>query len=577
MDESGSSSDWDVTEDWDDDNSAQDDESLSLEDWPPFCATARQAAKQPILVKPRASSTVSTTTLSSSERSFAYFMYQQSKESRRGGPIGGYLEDDDSLFTVSQPTKFSTESRYQTFCVRPKIQIIPVPKEEHVTTVGHQSCPTFGFDSDDFFADFSTSTAVDKAGRREAIVPSPPSPKKEPPIQQRRSIAPPSLADDSSISTPPNQRQKPNETCSKNNRPRISPRSPQSVFAVNNFKEQPEKNWWDNVPPAFSAVAENINAVRLNRPSSKSRLPKQWNRKLVVSSPHTSPATVPRVDNLPSPRAKTRKSACQDIPALEALKRAKQSDARWLQSEESNYQLPPAFRAKRKTRTRGVQSLLLDKCPLFAPSFSVPRFDNRQEDLDNPTARLTWTREPKDNFSDWIIVVTTATARSNYFVHKNILGAGHRGSKYFNKVFKTSTRSKSRIGLLDSAARAFPDMLDFIYSFQSESVKISTDTAVALRYLSDFFGVPTLFNDANAFIQEDMNKNNIHRYLREAQAFKDEELVLATMAIVVRAWEGVINQSMPREEFSPYIDLLPPQQQLHLFQLAQQDTNMISL
>lgn len=119
---------------------------------------------------------------------------------------------------------------------------------------------------------------------------------------------------------------------------------------------------------------------------------------------------------------------------------------------------------------------------------------------DTPT-HLTWRRDPDKSLSDWTIVVTTGTSKepATYHVHKAVVGAGPRASQYFFRLFKTqglaeSITSMSMFTLESSAARAFPDMLDFMYGHHSGSLSATSDTAVALRHLANYFGVPALFS-----------------------------------------------------------------------------------
>jgi hypothetical protein len=109
---------------------------------------------------------------------------------------------------------------------------------------------------------------------------------------------------------------------------------------------------------------------------------------------------------------------------------------------------------------------------------------------------LTWRLEPEESFSDWKIEVTTvkdallkipqdvepaakrprndyqneleAATVEVYHVHKHMLGAGPRSSLYFARMFRSqmseTNTSTSKIELDDAAAKAFPLMLDYMYS-----------------------------------------------------------------------------------------------------------------
>jgi hypothetical protein len=74
-------------------------------------------------------------------------------------------------------------------------------------------------------------------------------------------------------------------------------------------------------------------------------------------------------------------------------------------------------------------------------------------------------------------------------------------------------------------------MLDFMYSLHSIDVEASTEIATALRYLANYFGVPTLFDAVAQFIQKDMCKDNIHIYLEQATLYQDEKVIDSTMVV----------------------------------------------
>jgi hypothetical protein len=77
------------------------------------------------------------------------------------------------------------------------------------------------------------------------------------------------------------------------------------------------------------------------------------------------------------------------------------------------------------------------------------------------------------------------------------------------------------VQLNDHAADAFPLFLDFLYG--SPNFQVTTDTAVALRYLAEFFKNTKLLEETWKFIKEDMNVSNLEKYLCEAICFADRQ------------------------------------------------------
>lgn len=217
-----------------------------------------------------------------------------------------------------------------------------------------------------------------------------------------------------------------------------------------------------------------------------------------------------------------------------------------------------------------------DRLPDFTPAFFEPRIQKQKESM---SAKLLWTRELEDNFSDWSITIKysrkgrsrTFTRIDKYYVHRNVVGAGNHASKYFYDVFKEnkSSGSNTDVELSGLAAASFPVLLDFIYGISGEGVEVCTKTAVPLRYLGDYFGVSSLFNKVNKFIQHDLNRNNVHLYLKNAQECNDDDLVQATLRIAIQFWRGgFLMKQGGRGDFSPFMDLLSASQQQELFELA---------
>lgn len=160
---------------------------------------------------------------------------------------------------------------------------------------------------------------------------------------------------------------------------------------------------------------------------------------------------------------------------------------------------------------------------------------------------LTWRHpDPEESLSDWTILVARDesddseqedSTTTTYHVHKYVLGAGRHRSEYFKALFRSTNAelsemrtSTSRVRLRPSAAAAFAQMLDHVYTGACD---VSTDNVVALRSLSRYFGVRTLFHETKAFVQRDMNASNAHAYLLEAEAIRDDKLVAASKKMCV--------------------------------------------
>lgn len=205
--------------------------------------------------------------------------------------------------------------------------------------------------------------------------------------------------------------------------------------------------------------------------------------------------------------------------------------------------------------------------------------DTEQASLSMQNA-LTWRLDPEESFSDWTIQVFTSSDRTNdgvhpvvesflaqnqdgqqdyvrnentshqvttnYHVHKHMLGAGQRSSLYFARMFKSTMAetctSTSRIELDDAAADAFPIMLDFMYSQQA--LDATTDSAVALRYLANYFGIESLFHEVNNFIEQDLGPTTLARYVEGATLYQDEKMLDAVEEHILECWDSALGEKL---------------------------------
>lgn len=141
---------------------------------------------------------------------------------------------------------------------------------------------------------------------------------------------------------------------------------------------------------------------------------------------------------------------------------------------------------------------------------------------------ISWRQDGLESGSDWTISIESVPDGNvtDYHVHKRILSEGHKRSDFFVSLFNLSQENKvesdgsSVIKVHTNAASLVPDMLDFLYS-RSDTLDISTETAVGLRHLSEFFGIRALARRTVTFIYKDISIDNMQAYLMHANAFDD--------------------------------------------------------
>jgi hypothetical protein len=156
--------------------------------------------------------------------------------------------------------------------------------------------------------------------------------------------------------------------------------------------------------------------------------------------------------------------------------------------------------------------------------------DFQESDGDESEDGLSWRLDPEQSLSDWTLVVQKQDSLESkeYHVHKNILAVGPCKSDYFASLFRIQMReaetSTSRIELEDLAADAVPHMLDFMYNPQ-HILNVTSEVAVSLRYLTQYFGIKLLHRRVMAFVKTDMNMSNVHLYIQSATIFHDQKML----------------------------------------------------
>ena len=102
-------------------------------------------------------------------------------------------------------------------------------------------------------------------------------------------------------------------------------------------------------------------------------------------------------------------------------------------------------------------------------------------------------------YSDFKVTITSEDTVTTYCVHRYVLGPR---STYFKNLFAFAcdcvelATSTSKISLEKNASKAVPSLLDFLYTGQ---IVIDEENAVALFLLSDYFGIPSLKDEVDAY------------------------------------------------------------------------------
>ena len=151
--------------------------------------------------------------------------------------------------------------------------------------------------------------------------------------------------------------------------------------------------------------------------------------------------------------------------------------------------------------------------------------------------QLSWRDDPERSLSDWTIVVRCSVtgASETFHVHKAMLAAGARPSEYFKSVFiggasgmREGSTKTTTLELENSAAAAFPDYLDFVYT---GILRATSGLATALLHLAGYLRCRKLHNEVTEFMQTDLCDDNAALYLAEAERYSLEKVAAAALPV----------------------------------------------
>lgn len=140
--------------------------------------------------------------------------------------------------------------------------------------------------------------------------------------------------------------------------------------------------------------------------------------------------------------------------------------------------------------------------------------------------------------SDWTIILNE---NQTYHCHKVFLAKGPRSCQYFSTLFSTiailpeKQDSTSRITLTGEDAKAFPVMLDFIYSPKG-CLHATKENVISLRSLARYFRCRELMIKANEYIQNNLTTDTAIWYLRTASERNDMKLEDSARKLIVETY-----------------------------------------
>eukprot|EP00560_Eucampia_antarctica_P010134 CAMPEP_0197830370 /NCGR_PEP_ID=MMETSP1437-20131217/6983_1 /TAXON_ID=49252 ORGANISM="Eucampia antarctica, Strain CCMP1452" /NCGR_SAMPLE_ID=MMETSP1437 /ASSEMBLY_ACC=CAM_ASM_001096 /LENGTH=572 /DNA_ID=CAMNT_0043432731 /DNA_START=1 /DNA_END=1719 /DNA_ORIENTATION=+ len=141
---------------------------------------------------------------------------------------------------------------------------------------------------------------------------------------------------------------------------------------------------------------------------------------------------------------------------------------------------------------------------------------------------LKWSSDAPHHLSDYCIEVKDQKdgSKNKYYVHKLVLSTGPTKCGLFEQIFTESKNNSDgkTINLSHSAAKVFPELLDFLYS-REDRLDLTSDNAVTLRHLGKLLVIKKLVMKVTLFIRDDLKAHLSLRYLNSAFEFMDENLI----------------------------------------------------
>jgi hypothetical protein len=170
-----------------------------------------------------------------------------------------------------------------------------------------------------------------------------------------------------------------------------------------------------------------------------------------------------------------------------------------------------------------------------------PDTNKRHTSCHGPTISK-WRLAEAEQFSDWTVEVTTKPQehrssapepRQTYRLHKVYLGveSGYFRSMIRSKDFKESREGKTSLTLEPSAAKAFPEFLDFVYDSHG---MFAPESAVALKHLAGYLQVDSLMACISCFIRGTIDVENVDIFYNEAVVYADHETLNQCLKAIAR-------------------------------------------
>uniref|UniRef100_A0A7S4AQB6 BTB domain-containing protein n=1 Tax=Pseudo-nitzschia australis TaxID=44445 RepID=A0A7S4AQB6_9STRA len=210
-----------------------------------------------------------------------------------------------------------------------------------------------------------------------------------------------------------------------------------------------------------------------------------------------------------------------------------------------------------------------------APATTDNQLYNNITGGETTNRKLCWRSDPAESLSDWKLNVFNRSTKTFeiYHVHRVVLAVGPRGCEYFRDVFRqaeigttaTATAAPSaisrttRVPLIAESCKLVGCFLDYVYG-NDRFETITSENALGMCYLADYFRNHSLWDLATDFIEDDLEggagREHLCQYYTDSvyydqHEFLDHILAVCSVNLMPMLEEGVSCTKL-LEELTPH-------------------------
>ena len=173
--------------------------------------------------------------------------------------------------------------------------------------------------------------------------------------------------------------------------------------------------------------------------------------------------------------------------------------------------------------------------------------------------KLCWRSDPSQSLSDWELHIFNRSTKTFqiYHVHRVVMALGPRGCEFFQDVFRqaeagtsptsASLNKTSRVPLIAESCKMVGCFLDYVYG--NEQFEITSENALGMCYLADYFRNNSLWELATDFIEEDLGtesgREHLCQYYTDSIYYDQDEFLDHILTVCSRDVLGMMEDGIP--------------------------------